>query len=169
MLGSITAVLPIFLLILTGFFAKRCFLPSADFWRSAEALTGGLLNFANIKISGFIYSYMDILGGAASPLSLLAVGASLQLKMKAQQKYAISLAICLKLFLMPVITLAFISVFGLKGPAVAVAILYSTLPCEGNSYILARQMGGETDSMASIITFSTLASMFTCPVFLVLG
>lgn len=303
MLGSITAVLPIFLLIISGFFAKKYFLPSADFWRSAEALTyyllfpcllvlkissidfdassslsliattivatiivglvsflmkrifkipnplftsifqgstrynsyvflgmaasllgpdavgltgifiaymivvtnffsvlvmnrygsgekkstlsvvkkvvtnplilgaliGGLFNFSNLKISGFIHSYMDILGGAASPLSLLAVGAGLQLTMKAQQKYAISLAICLKLLLMPAITLAFIAMFGLKGPAVAVAVLYSALPCAGNSYILARQMGGDTDSMASIITFSTLASMLTCPFFLVLG
>ncbi len=48
-----------------------------------------------------------------------------------------------------------------------ITILYSTVPYAGNAYILARQMGGDHEAMASIITWTTLLSIIT--VTLILG
>ena len=42
-----------------------------------------------------------------------------------------------------------------------VAILYAAMPTAGNAYILARQMGGDAEVMASIITVTTLVSVIS--------
>ena len=133
------------------------------------AAAGGILNYFNVHIDGFLKEYMTMLEAAASPLSLLAVGAGLRLTMASKKKYAVTLALGLKLLLMPLVTLGVILCAGITGEAATVAILYASLPCAGNAYILARQMGGDTESISSIITFSTLLSMITCPAYLLMS
>ena len=43
----------------------------------------------------------------------------------------------------------------------SVGMLYSALPCASTAYILSKQMGGDADLMASIITTTTVLSVFT--------
>ncbi|WP_243464934.1 AEC family transporter [Photorhabdus temperata] len=68
---------------------------------------------------------------------------------------------------MPLITILIIKYLGSSGVPANIAILYSAVPCAGNAYILARQMGGDHEAMASIITWTTLLSIIT--VTLILG
>ncbi len=42
-----------------------------------------------------------------------------------------------------------------------IAILYPSVPCVGNFYILARQMGGDYEAMVSIITWTRLLPIIT--------
>jgi len=44
-----------------------------------------------------------------------------------------------------------------------VSVLYASLPNSATSYVLARQMGGDTELLAGIITATTLAAMLTMP------
>ena len=53
---------------------------------------------------------------------------------------------------------------GINGMVLAMGVLYSAMPCAGNAYILARQLGGDADVMASIVTIETLFSAFTISV-----
>lgn len=48
-----------------------------------------------------------------------------------------------------------------RGVPARIAILYSAVRCAGNAYILAQQMGGDHEAMASIITSTTLLSIIT--------
>ena len=130
------------------------------------SLIGVIFNLLSVELPLVLISYLKILGGAASPLSLLAVGAGLSFVMNAKKANAIVISSLLKLLVLPVITIGLINFFKLSGDSANIALLYSCLPCAGNSYILARQMGGDADAMASIITFTTMGMGFTAPIIL---
>lgn len=131
------------------------------------AIIGVLLNYFNIHITGPIRQLFIYLSNAATPLSLMSVGAGLIISMHIKKILSISYATILKLVLMPLITILIIKYLGVSGAPANIAILYSAVPCAGNAYILAKQMGGDHEAMASIITWTTLLSIIT--VTLILG
>ena len=48
----------------------------------------------------------------------------------------------------------------------AVAMLYASLPGSASAYVMARQMGGDADIMAGVITATTIAAAVTMPLVL---
>lgn len=126
-----------------------------------SALSGVLMNFCDLHISGAIKPLFVYLSNAATPLSLLSVGAGLIVSMHTRKLVSIAYATVLKLVVMPLITLALVRYFGATGAPATIAVLYSAVPCAGNAYIMARQMGGDHEAMASIITWTTLLSVIT--------
>ncbi|HEJ7931198.1 AEC family transporter [Serratia marcescens] len=125
------------------------------------ALFGVLMNLCNLHITGALKQLFVYLSNAATPLSLMSVGAGLIVSMHIRKLVSISYATVLKLVAMPLITIALVQYFGATGVPASIAILYSAVPCAGNAYILARQMGGDHEAMASIITWTTLLSVIT--------
>jgi predicted permease len=65
--------------------------------------------------------------------------------------------------LKPVITALLIYTTGLSGIAAGVLIIAFMTPTAPMGYILARQLGGDTEAMASIITFQTLLALVAMP------
>lgn len=128
---------------------------------------GLVINMLGIEISGAIKQFMRYLGNTATPLSLMSVGAGLIIMMDVKKILAILYTIFLKLLALPIITVILLYTFHASGLPANVAVLYAAMPSAGNAYILARQMGGDSEAMASIITWSTLISILTIP--LVLG
>lgn len=57
-----------------------------------------------------------------------------------------------------------ISLTGLTGIAASVLVIFFMTPTATSGYILARQLGGDTETMASIITFQTLFAFVVMPV-----
>lgn len=131
-------------------------------------LLGGLLNATGIGLPPVIGDMLQILGRAALPLGLLAVGAALSLK-AVQEVKALAFGITLlKLAVLPAITVAIALLLGLQGTALAVAVLFNALPTATSSYILARQLGGDAHLMAALVTLQTGAAMLTIPIVLAL-
>lgn len=126
-------------------------------------LIGIFANLLNISISGPFKQWMLYLGNTATPLSLMSVGAGLILVMDRQKTSGVCLALFLKLLITPLLTILFLSLFSITGLPAGVALLFATMPSAGNAYILSRQMGGDSDAMASMITWSTLLSIITIP------
>ncbi len=126
-------------------------------------LIGIFANLLNISISGPFKQWMLYLGNTATPLSLMSVGAGLILVMDRQKTSGVCLALFLKLLITPLLTILFLSLFNITGLPAGVALLFATMPSAGNAYILSRQMGGDSDAMASMITWSTLLSIITIP------
>lgn len=124
---------------------------------------GLALNALGIQITGAVKQYLSYLGNTATPLSLMSVGAGLIIMMDAKKMMGICYSIVLKLLIMPVITVALLYLFGSSGLPANVAVLFAAMPAAGNAYILSRQMGGDSEAMASIITWSTLLSILTIP------
>ena len=124
-----------------------------------SALLGVFLNIIGVSFESiFLAEYLYYLGGVAMPLSLLSIGAGLVFKFDRTKKIAISLSIFAKLILLPVFAILILNYIPIPINVKVITVLYCAVPCAGNAYILSRQMGGDSDAMASIITWGTMLS-----------
>lgn len=130
-------------------------------------VVGGLLNVTGIGLPPVLGPMALILGRAALPLGLLAVGAALDLHAARAAGRVVLQTSALKLAVLPLLTWIFLQAFGVGGVAAFVAILFNALPTATSAYILARQLGGDATLMASLITVQTLVALASLP--LVLG
>lgn len=133
------------------------------------SLVGLLLNLLSINITGVFEKYMTYMSHVAMPLSLMSIGAGLVFGFNQSHRLALILMLVLKLCVLPLMALLAFFCINLWIPQThnvtfAVAVLYCAVPCAGNSYILAKEMGGDYQLMASMITFSTLCSSVSIPV-----
>lgn len=125
------------------------------------------LNLSGIGLPQVVVApFLEILGRAALPVGLLAVGAGLALQSLRGSGLAVMVANAAKLLGVPLAAAVLALAAGLDGPAAAVAVLYAGLPCSASSYVLARRMGGDAPMMATIITVQTLLAAGTLPVIL---
>ena len=77
---------------------------------------------------------------------------------------AASVAVFLKLVLMPVIAVALALWFGLSGSNLAIVAACAAVPASSSAYVLARQMGGDAPLLAQIITLQTILAAVTMPI-----
>lgn len=125
---------------------------------------GMALNFGGIGLPEVIVGpFLDILGAAALPVGLLAVGAGLAPEAIVGSGKSVLTTSAAKLFGVPLAAGLLALALGLDGAAAGVAVLYAALPCSASSYVLARQMGGDAPMMANVITFQTLVAALTMP------
>ena len=126
-------------------------------------LIGALLNLSGAGLPALVGESLDILGRAALPLGLLAVGAGLNLKALRISGGPVAAAVAIKLAIMPFLAVIVCGLFGVSGIALSVAVLFAALPVSASSYVMSRQMGGDGEMMSAIIALSTLAALFTMP------
>ncbi|HJN22532.1 MAG TPA: AEC family transporter [Rhodospirillales bacterium] len=133
-------------------------------------LLGALLNFSGIGTPSLAAPLLDILGRAALPVGLLAVGAGLDLAAARQAGRLVAVITAIKLIALPAVTFLACKVFAVGGLTATICVMYASLPGSASAYVMARQMGGDAKLMAGIITATTLAAMAAMPVaILVLG
>lgn len=126
-------------------------------------LAGFGLNLAGLPLPRSMGDTLSLLGRASLPLGLMAVGAALEFGHARSHLRGVVLSAAAKLALFPALTVAACVLFGVAGPERTVAVLFAALPTSSTAYILARQMGGDTALMATIITAHTLACFVTLP------
>lgn len=127
-------------------------------------LIGAWLNLTGWGLPPLIGEVLDILGRAALPLGLMAVGAGLNLRALRLAGGPAAGAVAVKLVVMPFLASIVCGVFGVTGVAASVAVLFAALPVSATSYVMARQLGGDGELMAAIVALSTLAAIATLPV-----
>jgi malonate transporter and related proteins len=127
---------------------------------------GAMLNPINSAIPLPIHTVIDALGRSSLALGLLIVGAGLRIDELTQLKPLTLPACVLKLIAMPAIALTIAYGLGLTGASLAVVACCTAVPAASNSYILARQMGGDAPLMAQILTVQTALAAVTMPVVL---
>lgn len=145
-------------------FFKRIIWPVLSNPLIIACLLGAALNVAEVNLHPVFSNFMDILGRAALPVGLLAVGAGLDFKAAKEAGNSVILSSLIKLALLPAVTIGLLYLLGIEGPQLVVAALYAALPTSASSYVLARQMGGDGPMMAGIITVSTVLAILTMPV-----
>ncbi|HEY9081533.1 AEC family transporter [Magnetovibrio sp.] len=132
-------------------------------------LIGFGLNALDIGLPPVIAPLLDILGRAALPIALMAVGAGLDFPDLLANRWLAGKATVLKLLVLPALAWGLATAFGLDGQAFQVVMLYATLPMSASSYVLAREMGGDAPLAAGMITASTVAAMITMTLWIVLS
>lgn len=105
--------------------------------------------------------FLTILGAAATPGALFAIGASLASKSAERLSVAVWLASS-KLLLHPAaVALATLYIFPVERYTASVAIAAAALPVAGNVYILAQHYGIAPQRVSASILISTALSVFT--------
>lgn len=118
---------------------------------------------AGVPMWGPLDEYLALLGAAATPGALFAIGASLGLRRAERPGPALWLSLC-KLVLHPAAVAATaLLIFAVEPFAAAVMICAAALPVAGNVYILAQHFGIAVQRVSSAILISTAASILTVP------
>jgi len=125
---------------------------------------GFILHYFHISLPNLISDPINMLGQSATPLALIAVGTGIDFKhMKEHTSSRLYWAMTRNL-VYPFVTLICCYLFGIKDSNIILAaIIITAAPTATNSYILARQMGGDAPYMASLIGTSTLIASVTLP------
>jgi hypothetical protein len=130
---------------------------------------GILLNVTGIGLPPVVGPLLEILGRAALPLGLMAVGAGLDLTAARTAGPPVAVAVGLRLIVLPAITMLACWALDVGPVAAFVAILFNATPASPSSYILARLLGGDARLMAGIVTVQTALSLVTLPLVLTFG
>ena len=126
-------------------------------------LIGWTLSLSGVGLPGPTQEVLEIIGRAALPLGLLAVGAALRPKALHGHLGPTLAASLVQFGVKPLATAGLIVLTGLEGAAAGVLVIAFMTPTAPSAYILARQLGGDTETMASIITLQTLAAFAVMP------
>ncbi|WP_163559230.1 AEC family transporter [Halomonas sp. NO4] len=129
-------------------------------------LAGIALNLSGIGLPGWSAATVELLSRAALPLGLVAVGVALRPQALMRRDRGVWAAHLVKLVLLPAMVLGLALVAGLDPVSRDVALLFAALPTATSAYILARQLGGDSELMAALITGQTLLAMLTLPLWL---
>ncbi|NDL70079.1 AEC family transporter [Vreelandella alkaliphila] len=129
-------------------------------------LVGIGLNLSGVGLPGWSRDTVELLGRAALPLGLVAVGVALRPAALLRFDRGVIATNGIKLLLMPALVLLLAWMVGLDPISRDVALLFAALPTATSAYILARQLGGDAELMAAIITGQTLLAMLTLPFWL---
>ncbi len=127
------------------------------------SLAGFAVNLAGPPLPETLYEALRLVGRAALPLGLLAVGAGLNFRHLASERRRILLASGLKLALLPAVTFLACRLYQVPAPADVIAVLFAAAPSAVSSSLFARQLGGDEDLMASIVTAQTVIAFATLP------
>lgn len=127
-------------------------------------VAGIALNASGIRLPVALDATLALAGKAAFPVGLMAVGAAYRAGNLAMHWQPLLVSCGIQFLCKPLAAWSLASATGLSGAAAGVTLLLFSVPTSPASYILSRQMGGDHDSMAAIITVQTCISFFTLPV-----
>jgi predicted permease len=131
-----------------------------------------LVPLAGLEIPAPAESFLKLLGGAASPCALIALGLFLaeERKRKERDTGATALLVSFKLLLQPVVAWLLASfVFGLPPLLTHTAVLLAALPTGTGPFMLAKFYDREADVTSSVVLVSTVISVVTISAYLALS
>ena len=134
-------------------------------WACAIGLA---VNVTHLPLPQVWHDVAEALGRSSLGIGLLVTGAGLQLAGMFRPSLAASIAVLLKLILMPVLGVALALWFGISGSSLVIVAVCSAVPTSSSAYVLARQMGGDAPLLAQIITLQTILAAVTMPIVIAL-
>ncbi|MCB1833581.1 MAG: AEC family transporter [Geminicoccaceae bacterium] len=130
------------------------------------AIAGSALSVSGLGLAAPFEGALRMLGDGVLGLALLAVGAGLRLSAMPRARAGILLASFAKLVLLPLAAWAIGRMIGADVSTALAALMLHCAPTAAGAFILARQLGGDSETMAVIISFQTLACLVTMPTIL---
>lgn len=126
-------------------------------------LVGVTLSLSGVKLPVAVDRLLGIAGRGAFPLGLMAVGAAYRPENLMLHLHPLFVSSGVQFVLKPAVAWWLARLTGLSGVAASVAVVLFSVPTAPSAFILSRQMGGDHDSMAAIITAQTVVSFVTLP------
>ena len=103
------------------------------------------------------------LSAAALPCGLIIVGAALSPGALGGHARGVALSAAAKFLALPLLSLGAGRLLGLQPEALGAVVFFQAQPAATASYVLARQLGGDAELMASIVTVQTLLAFAVLP------
>ena len=127
---------------------------------------GFVFSVANAKSVPIIHETTRMLGLGAIPVLLLGLGANIKVRNLSIKISPLIISSVLKLAIFPLIVYFVSDYFEFNTTEKIVLVIFSCVPTAVSSYTLAKQLGGESELMTSIITLQTVLSFITIPLIL---
>lgn len=122
----------------------------------------GLASF-QVRLPVIADETLKMLANAAIALGLLSAGAGVDLGALKRAGLKTFTWSAVRLIGLPALTLAVGLAIGLSGLPLAIALICAATPTAPNSYVLARELGGDTTLAANFIAAQTLLAALTLP------
>ncbi|BBV04589.1 transporter, auxin efflux carrier (AEC) family protein [Providencia rettgeri DSM 1131] len=146
--------------------AKQILLPIIKNPLIISCVVGVLLNISPVGLPFGSDQFLKLLAAASLPLGLICIGAALQTSTLRNEFKPIMASTLLRLLLMPILALTVAGLFSLPNLETILLVLFFAIPTAPTAYILTRQLNGDSQLMAGIITLQTVAAVFTLPIVL---
>jgi len=130
---------------------------------------GITVNVTQLPLPKIWHEVAEALGRSSLGIGLLVTGAGLHLEGLLRPRLAASIAVFLKLVMMPALAVALALWFGVSGSGLVIVAVCSAVPTSPSAYVLARQMGGDAPLLAQIITLQTILAALTMPIAIALA
>ncbi len=128
---------------------------------SALGFVALFLKEAGFFIPEAVYKTVSDLSAAATPLALMALGASLDFsKIRGKSAYLIW-GLLGKLVLSPAVFIGAAILLGFRDRELAIILAMYASPASVSSYTMAQQMGADDDLAAELVVIGTAVSLFT--------
>lgn len=125
-----------------------------------STVLGLFFSAAGLSLPHFVNSTFDIVGDMALPMALLIIGGSLTQLTIGRLKH-VALSTTLKLAVLPLTGYALFQVLEVGPAQTLTAVILLASPSATISYVMAAEMGGDTDMAATAVTISTAVSIVT--------
>jgi predicted permease len=125
------------------------------------ALAGILVSSTAVPVPLVFGRCLDILSDLALPLALLIIGASLSFDMVQSRLKAVLFTGMLKLLLLPGMGYVLYRLYGLPPESTLPGVILLASPTATVTYVMAKNMGGDSDFAVAAISLSTLLSALT--------
>lgn len=123
------------------------------------SLVGFIFNYTGLQLNLGVKNTIASLSDSALAIGMLNVGAGLKFVISPLHFKQVIFTSIVKLVIFPIITVVILWLMAIEGTERSIGLLYSCLPCASTAYVLSRQLGGDPESMAAIITFTTIFSV----------
>ncbi len=124
---------------------------------------GLVLNLSGVSLSLPVIDALDMIGRGALGVGLMAVGAGISLRRLTQLNWQV----CFGVFMRPILASSVFVMLGLwiglSSMQVFAGVLVFAAPAASNGYIVAKQMGGDADLYADIMTWQVVLSLLVLP------
>ena len=116
-------------------------------------------NLAGLTLPTLLFSPMDSLASAATPVALIALGGSFHMERVSADRRAILVGVLVKLIFLPLAALSVGAALGFRRVELGTMAITFAAPTSVSSFSMAQQMGADADLAASMVVFT---GMFSC-------
>ncbi len=125
------------------------------------AVAGIISIIFNIKLPAFIENPINLMGEAATPMTLLLLGASFNFESAAKEKRNLIICIVGRLIIFPLVGLTGAILMGFRGVALLTLVAMLAAPSAVTSYTMAQSMDSDYELAGNCVIFSSIFSCFT--------
>ena len=122
---------------------------------------GLAFNLLHIPLPAFLMTVIKGTGGCVAPIAFIMAGAAFSFKAAGENRVLLSIAVAIKLVILPAIFLILPVIWGYKDHILLCMLVAFAVPTAIASYPMAKAAGCDGDLAAEIVAFTTALSMFT--------